>query len=155
MKEVNPYSAPTTSASAHLGAKRRHRLITAAILGLVTALAGPAFLMGYYEYHGIGISFFAYVKFFGIAYLAPALFFLSVGLVVGELLSIRLPKLSNRSACVISSVIAVAIMLVGIALLLAHSLDFEVGPTAFAVPAFSVVCGAATAIISSTYLAIT
>lgn len=155
MKEMNPYSAPTASASAHLGAKRRHRLITAAILGFVTALAGPAFLMGFYEYHGIGLSFFAYVKFFGIAYLTPAMFFLSAGFVVGELLSIRLPKLSNRSACIMSSVIAGAIMLVGIALLLAHSLNFGVGPAAFEVPAFSVVCGAATAIVSSTYLAIT
>jgi len=155
MKEVNPYSAPTASASAHLGTNRRHRLITAAILGLVTALAGPAFLLGYYEYHGIGLSFLAYIKFFGIAYLAPATFFLSTGFVVGEFLSIRLPKLSNRSACIISSVTAVAVMLAGIVLLLTDSLNFGVGPTAFAVPAFSVVCGAATTFVSSTYLAIT
>lgn len=154
MNELNPYASPTTPNSAGLVTGIRHRLTTAALLGFVTALVGPAFLIGYYQFLGIGLGFVDSIQFFGFAYLAPATIFLTAGVAVGCLLSAILPSLSERMSCIISSVVAGLVLLLGIVLLLAHSLNFGVGPSGFEFPAFAVVCGFATTLATSIYLAL-
>ena len=130
-------------------------MITASTQGSAAALAGPAFLIAYYAYHGIGIGLGDSIVFFGVSYLAPAAVFLIAGCAIGQLLSPMLPNLSGPAARIISTVAAATLLLAGIAFLLTDTLNFGIGFGTFTFPAFSVVCGTATTMASSTYLGFT
>jgi hypothetical protein len=129
-------------------------VLTALAIGFGCCLIGPIFLSLYYAFHGIGLGVSGTVSFFGLAYIAPGLMAVAIGLLTGQFMSRVCPRLDNTTRrTVVISVVAV-LFSIGIYLLLNNFLNFGVDVLAFELPAFSVTCGFGALVTTSIYLAV-
>ena len=160
MQEQNPYTPLTTEETIHpvvvneTQASSQKRLFNALAIGVICCLIGPIFLTLFYAYHGNGLGLSATLSFLGIAYLAPGLLAVAMGLPIGHLLSLVSPRLGSTARPIVVTSEITVLFSIGIYLLLNKFLNFGIGFSAFELPAFSATCGLIALITTSVYLAV-
>ncbi len=160
MQKSNPYS-PASPANDSLmeGEARRGDRISlpmAFAVGVGCCLIGPVFLALFNWYHAAVDNKAVMMRLFVGGYFGPGLLFVGIGLLIGFGLSRVCRNLGLCFDCRTRRVVVVSLIVVlfgcSISLLLNNSLNFDVGVSAFALPAFSVACGICVLVTTSVYL---
>lgn len=154
MKTSNPYAPQTADSAASPidQTNQRTRVLITVLVGFGCSLLGPAILVTYWLYHGIGISPRQSLSVFGF-YLPTGMVAVAAGLLVGYPLSLISPHVRTRARVWLLLALIVTLQGLNFTLLANGRLNFEIeiGPLVF--PAFSATSAVAAFVPTAMYLA--